>query len=96
MSKSRIGYHRLKFKCLECGLHFALFTWHKKEWFDTVRKGKIHCPECGLDNKVFFLGVEEQKGHIWQVYQADPTMALIHGESKIEEIPIDQLLMDDQ
>jgi predicted RNA-binding Zn-ribbon protein involved in translation (DUF1610 family) len=66
-------YWKFPIKCLNCGLHFAVFSDYE-DWPDkgTTREqmvgeatGVVYCPECGGTTR-FITYREEQEGFIFQ------------------------------
>ena len=44
------GHIQYKLKCMNCGLHYIVFSWYY-DWIDKVKEYKgIFCPECGSNN----------------------------------------------
>lgn len=58
------GHTQIKSKCLECGLHFMLFTWTPEEHGAHT----LTCPECGQSDGQFIIWHEEGQG----MYQETP------------------------
>jgi hypothetical protein len=56
------SYFAKKFECLECHLHFAVFTWYG----DKHRKSNIHCPECGQNSGKFYIWWQKEPGFIFE------------------------------
>lgn len=53
---------QIKVKCMECSLHFTVFTWTPKN--HNCRT--LHCPECGQHNGHFIIWHEPGRGFICQ------------------------------
>jgi DNA-directed RNA polymerase subunit RPC12/RpoP len=51
---------RIKTKCLDCGLHFIICTWHSEKH----NQDTIHCPECGQHDGNYLVWSEEAEGMI--------------------------------
>ncbi|SHI03967.1 HNH endonuclease [Clostridium collagenovorans DSM 3089] len=51
-----------KAKCLSCGLHFILCSWHK----DKHDSSSLHCPECGQSNGNFLVWSQQKFGFIFE------------------------------
>jgi len=48
MLKDREGVFAHSFKCVECRLEWALFSWRR----DRHRVGNVYCPECGRQTRM--------------------------------------------
>lgn len=56
-----MGTYRYPYKCLKCGLHFNVYSWHD-DWNQTYN---AYCPECGNQGS-FGLGAEHSNKEIYQ------------------------------
>lgn len=53
---SQFGNHQqVKCKCLKCGVHFVVCTWHAEKHATE----SLHCPECGQHEGLFCLWRED-------------------------------------
>ena len=64
---------QVKVKCLECGLHYALYSWSP----DAHKSETLYCPECGQHHGNFMVWHEPGKGFIFQN---------VPGEAELSEI----------
>ncbi|CDH33221.1 HNH endonuclease [Xenorhabdus bovienii] len=55
-------YIEKKIKCLKCGLHFSIYTWHE----GLHNSGTLHCPECGQSDNSFIIWAQRKYGFISQ------------------------------
>lgn len=55
------GTFRFPIKCMSCGLHFNVYSWHQN-W---AKQRKPFCPECG-DQRTFILGSEVLDTEIYE------------------------------
>lgn len=60
-----------KNKCMACGLHFTVFSWHE-DWKD-AEGNPIHCPECG-ESRTLRFGPEELPGEIFEYVPGNATV----------------------
>ncbi len=51
-----------KAKCLACGLHFIVCSWHK----DKHDSSSLHCPECGQSSGNFLVWSQQKFGFIFE------------------------------
>lgn len=58
---------QIKVKCLECALHFTIFSWYP----DRHNCGSIHCPECGQHDGQYLIWHEDGNGFIFQNVPGD-------------------------
>ena len=67
------GHTQLKFKCMECGLHFIVCTWYPE------RHGVMteYCPECGQDEGRFMM---------WSEPSELPIFAVVPGNAQVVDI----------
>lgn len=53
---------QIKVKCMDCSLHFTLFTWSP----ETHSCKTLHCPECGQHHARFLVWKQKGRGFIFQ------------------------------
>jgi DNA-directed RNA polymerase subunit RPC12/RpoP len=66
-----------KFKCLKCGLHFALYSWDPGR-----EESQVFCPECGEQGIAPFMHWSEETDK--EVFEFVPGMTPPHGVSPKE------------
>ncbi|MDE9557097.1 HNH endonuclease [Xenorhabdus bovienii] len=63
-------YIEKKIKCLKCGLHFSIYSWH-----DELHKAEtLHCPECGQSDNAFIIWAQRKYGFISQKVPGNATI----------------------
>jgi hypothetical protein len=66
----RTDFTMLKCKCLKCGLHSILCTWHP----DRHSEKTIYYPECGQNGEGLLL---------WQEHVNQPISAIVPGNAQL-------------
>ena len=61
--KIHSGHLQYKFKCLNCGLHFIVYS----EYHDWKEKAGKFCPECGKNDKTMLLTTEKSSKFIFEL-----------------------------
>jgi len=69
-------------KCLNCGLHYTVWSWHK--WPDLNDKGG-YCPECGIRGNKAVWGPRPHTAFLFQLHNAGDDMPLI-GMTEAEQV----------
>ena len=69
---NRPNYYLHKFKCMNCGLHFAMYSWD-----ETLQVSDLWCPECHRS-----LGGNKE---VWRpaVHEIEPRYRFIFEELKM-------------
>lgn len=65
------NHTQVKLKCMKCGLHFVICTWHPERH----SSGDAYCPECGQQDGSFLMWHEESEKHIFQVVPGEAVFA---------------------
>ena len=64
---------QIKAKCLRCGLHFVICTWHpERHTADTIT-----CPECGQKDGMYC---------VWEEKVPDPIFTVVPGPANLTEL----------
>ena len=79
-------YTRLKAKCLDCDLHFIVYTWNR----DKHSRKTLHCPECGQHAGNFATWRDEDAGEISQEVPGATPMTP-DMEAEVRDVPIEQI-----
>ena len=69
------NHTQLKFKCLQCSLHFVVCTWYPE------RHGvmAVYCPECGQHEGAFIMWAEPSQDFIFQVVPGNAQFAAMYN-----------------
>src|SRR5262245_59920369 len=74
------GTFEYPIKCLNCGLHYSVYSWTK--WADEHELGG-YCPECGIRGHKIVYGPVERNEFIFQLV---PGKAEVHSMTRPEDV----------